>query len=70
MVLDLASAYKQFAFHPSCRKYSAVAPKRPGTNAVQMFRGTGVAIRVNCERGALQRSKLLHCIGKINREFL
>ncbi|CAJ1445413.1 unnamed protein product, partial [Effrenium voratum] len=27
-VLDLASAYKQFAIHPSCRKYSIVALKR------------------------------------------
>ena len=38
-VLDLASAYKQFAIHPSCRKYSIVALKRPGTNAVQCFEG-------------------------------
>ena len=63
-VLDLASAYKQFAIHPSCRKYSIVALKRPGTNAVQCFEGLVLPFGSTASVVHFNRvSKLLHSIG-------
>ena len=37
--LDLSSAYKQLALHPSCRKYSIVSLKDPSTAKVCCFEG-------------------------------
>ena len=38
-VLDLANAYKQFALHPDCRRYSMVTLKNPKDNTIQCFEG-------------------------------
>ena len=38
-VVDLASAYKQLAIHPDCRKLSIIAIKDPNTQDVHCFEG-------------------------------
>eukprot|EP00435_Cladocopium_sp_Y103_P062683 s616_g24.t1 len=38
-VLDLSNAYKQFATHPDCRRYSVITLKNPADQTVQCFEG-------------------------------
>ena len=38
-VLDLSNAYKQFALHPECRKYSVIALRSPVDKSLQCFEG-------------------------------
>ena len=38
-VLDLSNAYKQFALHPDCRRYSIVTLRNPVDQTVQCFEG-------------------------------
>ena len=38
-VLDLSNAYKQFALHPDCRRYSVIALRSPVDQSLQCFEG-------------------------------
>jgi len=38
-VLDLSNAYKQFALHPDCRRYSIITLKHPNDHSLQCFEG-------------------------------
>ena len=38
-VLDLSNAYKQFALHPDCRRYSIITLKHPTDHSLQCFEG-------------------------------
>ena len=62
-VLDLASAHKQFAIHPSCRN-TRLWLKRPGTNAAQCFEGLVLPFGSTASVVHFNRvSKLLRSIG-------
>ena len=38
-VLDLSNAYKQFAIHPDCRRYSIITLKHPKDHTLKCFEG-------------------------------
>ena len=63
-VLDLSSAYKQFAIHPSDRRYSIICMTMPSTKEVRCFEGRVLPFGATASVVHFNRiSRLIHRIG-------
>ena len=63
-VLDLSSAYKQFAIHPSDKRYSIICMTMPSTKEVRCFEGRVLPFGATASVVHFNRiSRLIHRIG-------